>query len=236
MEVIRNMNSSNSTFVIQSRCFDSEGMCIQGNISEENIENGRCLRHKRKKETYAPLSHSFQKNIANGLKNGRWALDEHKRFIQAVFKYGNDWKKIQKDIQTRSCAQARSHSQKFFSKLLKLGIEGITEDMTDLRYLHDLYLSSDKDKIDVLMNLLAEVAHSRLENEDNVCALKIEILQNEESFDANEEKSFNQSMSKPVSTSNLSSLSNLSINKQIPFLIEKVSKNLSIVSHEDKSK
>ena len=48
---------------------------------------------------------------------GRWHLSEHKKFIDAIIKYGNDWKKVQNHIGTRSSSQARSHAQKFFIKL-----------------------------------------------------------------------------------------------------------------------
>ena len=61
-----------------------------------------------------------QKNINNKnskYTSGRWNLDEHKKFIEAIIKYGNDWKEVQKYIGTRSSSQARSHAQKFFIKL-----------------------------------------------------------------------------------------------------------------------
>lgn len=48
---------------------------------------------------------------------GRWQVDEHKRFIEAILKYGNDWKLVQKHVYSRSSTQARSHAQKFFSKI-----------------------------------------------------------------------------------------------------------------------
>lgn len=53
---------------------------------------------------------------------GRWTEDEHMRFIEAMIKYGNDWKSVQKYIKTRSTTQARSHSQKFFIKLKSLNV------------------------------------------------------------------------------------------------------------------
>ena len=48
---------------------------------------------------------------------GRWHLGEHKRFLEAIVKFGNDWKKVEKYIGTRTSSQARSHAQKFFIKL-----------------------------------------------------------------------------------------------------------------------
>ena len=50
---------------------------------------------------------------------GRWSDDEHKRFLEGILTYGNEWKKIQNIIKTRSSTQARSHAQKFFLKIKK---------------------------------------------------------------------------------------------------------------------
>jgi SHAQKYF class myb-like DNA-binding protein len=49
--------------------------------------------------------------------NGRWGKEEQKRFAEAVFKYGNNWKKIQGHISSRNITQVRSHAQKFLMKL-----------------------------------------------------------------------------------------------------------------------
>jgi SHAQKYF class myb-like DNA-binding protein len=51
--------------------------------------------------------------------SGRWSDDEHKRFLEGILTYGNEWKKIQNIIKTRSSTQARSHAQKFFLKIKK---------------------------------------------------------------------------------------------------------------------
>ena len=48
--------------------------------------------------------------------NGRWSKEEHNKFIEAIIKFGNDWKKIQKYIPSRTSTQARSHAQKFLMK------------------------------------------------------------------------------------------------------------------------
>jgi SHAQKYF class myb-like DNA-binding protein len=51
--------------------------------------------------------------------SGRWSEEEHKRFLEGILTYGNEWKKIQNIIKTRSSTQARSHAQKFFLKIKK---------------------------------------------------------------------------------------------------------------------
>jgi len=49
--------------------------------------------------------------------NGRWTQEEHQKFIDSILKYGNDWRKVEKYIGSRSSTQARSHAQKFFEKM-----------------------------------------------------------------------------------------------------------------------
>lgn len=46
--------------------------------------------------------------------NGRWTHEENQRFIEALFIYGADWKRVQCYIKTRTSIQSRSHAQKFF--------------------------------------------------------------------------------------------------------------------------
>ena len=63
-------------------------------------------------------------NISNSNLNefhsGRWTNEEHNKFIEGILKYGNEWKKVQNLIKTRSSTQARSHAQKFFLRLKKI--------------------------------------------------------------------------------------------------------------------
>ena len=51
--------------------------------------------------------------------SGRWSEEEHQKFIEGILEYGNEWKKVQKIIKTRSSTQARSHAQKFFLRIKK---------------------------------------------------------------------------------------------------------------------
>ena len=46
----------------------------------------------------------------NQFNNGRWSQEEHQKFIEALFIYGNDWKKVQKYIITRTATHSRSHA------------------------------------------------------------------------------------------------------------------------------
>ena len=56
---------------------------------------------------------------SNSKTSGRWTNEEHKKFIEALKKYGKQWKKVEEYIQTRSGAQIRSHAQKYFLKIQK---------------------------------------------------------------------------------------------------------------------
>lgn len=48
--------------------------------------------------------------------SGKWTEEEHKRFIEAIEVYGNQWKKVRNYVGTRSCSQIRSHCQKYFRR------------------------------------------------------------------------------------------------------------------------
>jgi SHAQKYF class myb-like DNA-binding protein len=41
------------------------------------------------------------------------------KFVEALKKYGKQWKKVEEYIKTRSGAQIRSHAQKYFLKIQK---------------------------------------------------------------------------------------------------------------------
>ena len=70
------------------------------------------------------LSSSSYKTLIN---TGRWNQEEHKKFIEALFIYGNEWKKVQKYIQSRTATQSRSHAQKFFLYFRKKFIDVYSE-------------------------------------------------------------------------------------------------------------
>ncbi len=74
--------------------------------------------------------------IDNGINPGRWANDEHERFLKGLFLfyfffsknqkrkialslYGKNWKLVEEFVGTRTGAQIRSHAQKYFIKLEK---------------------------------------------------------------------------------------------------------------------
>ena len=73
----------------------------------------------QRKKFFVSLSHKkhLKSKHTSTNQNGRWSKDEHNKFIEAIILYGNDWKKVQKHVSTRTGTQARSHAQKFLMKL-----------------------------------------------------------------------------------------------------------------------
>lgn len=76
---------------------------------KENFTNES--KYKKKKKLVTISGDSY--------KSGRWSHEEHQKFVEAIFIYGNDWKIVQKHICTRTSTQARSHAQKFLIRLKK---------------------------------------------------------------------------------------------------------------------
>ena len=93
---------------------------------------------------------------------GRWSRDEHKKFIEAIIKFGNNWKEVQDYIDTRTSTQARSHAQKFFEKVRKNKIlknfKALNTEHSDnftnatIVQLHELYGNKTKNEINSIVN------------------------------------------------------------------------------------
>ena len=93
---LNNTNNTNST-----NFFSNENLNISNNIIK--------------------LNNSLENEYNNNQNHiGRWTDEEHQKFIEGILEYGNEWKKVQQIIKTRSSTQARSHAQKFFLRVKKL--------------------------------------------------------------------------------------------------------------------
>ncbi len=73
-------------------------------------------------------------------RNGRWTTEEHKKFIKALILYGNNWKKVQSFVTTRSPSQARSHAQKYFIRIKNKILRDFNR--TNLKSVNDSDLSN----------------------------------------------------------------------------------------------
>ena len=94
--------------------------------------------------------------------SGRWSVEEHKKFLEAIVKYGNDWKEVQKHIGTRSSSQARSHAQKFFIKLKQDQLKSKTTNEIDysnssIKSFHDTLQSLSQEKREKIIKELENV-------------------------------------------------------------------------------
>jgi SHAQKYF class myb-like DNA-binding protein len=87
-----------------------------------------------------PKKEKLKRRKEGSFNTGRWTQEEHKKFIDALLKYGNEWKNVQNHVGSRSSSQARSHAQKFFVKIGKTEIENLKLDFENnsLRSLNQL--------------------------------------------------------------------------------------------------
>lgn len=108
----------------------------------------------------------IKNNKDENFKTGRWHPDEHQRFIEAILKYGNEWKKVQSHVVTRSSTQARSHAQKFFVKIKKTNLLDFNIDLTknSIKSLHEVANQMNSDQylntIKTLNNIAFEKKNS----------------------------------------------------------------------------
>mmetsp|Transcript_6378 Transcript_6378/g.19290 ORF Transcript_6378/g.19290 Transcript_6378/m.19290 type:complete len:247 (+) Transcript_6378:278-1018(+) len=71
-------------------------------VGEDRLNTSRSMEQKRK----APV---------------KWSDEEEERFIEALHRYGRDWKKCAMHVGTRDANNFRSHAQKYFIRLYKHG-------------------------------------------------------------------------------------------------------------------
>jgi SHAQKYF class myb-like DNA-binding protein len=105
----------------------------------------------------------------NKFKCGRWTKEEQVKFIHAIFKYGNDWKKVQECIISRSSTQARSHAQKFFlrmKKLLKMNSD------------NECSFENFKLKKEFILNCIRNCTHDKIECSNEEIDRLIKVLLN----------------------------------------------------------
>ena len=97
---------------------------------------------------------------------GRWQPEEHERFIEAIMKYGNEWKSVQKHVGTRSSTQARSHAQKFFVKIKKTNLLDLNMDFSknSIKTLHEIANTMNAEEYFHAIKTLNCVAFERKNN------------------------------------------------------------------------
>ena len=149
------------------------------------FEKSKFLANKKvclfKVETFEEYC-SNENNISN---TGKWALKEHIQFLQALEKYGVNWKIIRKIIPTRTATQIRSHCQKFFIKLKNCKDEELGIDFTldHIRSMKDIldHIKSVNKNFDVV-NVLLYISGKYSSNNDSKTMNKIEKAVNINNF------------------------------------------------------
>ena len=119
----------------------------------KNINENNTTTNKKKKKNKIITTNSEE-----DINEGRWEPDEHIRFIEAINKFGNEWKEVQKYVGTRSSNQVRSHAQKFFLKLKNfkdptLGIDFTVNNIKNLSEI--IYAIKEFEKENKCVNMLS---------------------------------------------------------------------------------
>ena len=139
---------------------------------QQNLNN----KHPNQSNSTSLSSQEEETNNKNEFNNGRWSDEEHKKFIEGILEHGNEWKKVQKIIKTRSSTQARSHAQKFFLRIKKSLCEfnskknNIVDNNEMIKYIIETY-NNNKKKENNLTNeqkeKLINVINSKYNNNTN---------------------------------------------------------------------
>ena len=128
-----------------------------------------CILHNQKQVTITPPKvsppHLKKKRFIDddtGNIIGRWSREEHKKFIEAIIKFGNNWKDVQEYVNSRTSTQARSHAQKFFEKIKKNNtlkfFDSLDSDYSEnftnatILQLHNKYGNKSKSEINSVVN------------------------------------------------------------------------------------
>ena len=116
------------------------------NQQNQNLNN----KYPNQNNSTSLSSQEEEINNKNEFNNGRWSDEEHKKFIEGILEHGNEWKKVQKIIKTRSSTQARSHAQKFFLRIKRsLGEfnsdkNNIIDNNEMIKYIIETYINNKK--------------------------------------------------------------------------------------------
>ena len=111
-------NASQYNKVYQNQFVKIDTSNISKNNNSPNYISDEYLNITDKKNSNNDQENDINNNSQFHI--GRWTEEEHRKFIDGILEYGNEWKKVQQIIKTRSSTQARSHAQKFFLRVKKV--------------------------------------------------------------------------------------------------------------------
>ena len=144
--MIKTRNNKEKTNTNNSYYFQT----IQENKERKEIITPKSLKPKKYNLFKVESYDDYFENEFKCSKIGRWTLKEHIRYLQAIDRYGLNWKKIKKVIKTRTSNQIRSHNQKFLKKIKQCKDEDLGIDFT----------------LDSIHNMKDVIKHIRLVNDE----------------------------------------------------------------------
>jgi len=175
------VNTSNSTTICLNlsnipNCFNSHN--TQNSVNNflngvsSNLFHNNNFERKKLGKKIKEMKIKHKRLGKEGTYNcGRWQPEEHQRFIEAIMKYGNEWKQVQKHVGTRSSTQARSHAQKFFVKIKKSNVLHLNIDLSknSIKTLHEMANNLNSDEYFNAIKALNCVAFERKTNNISNC-------------------------------------------------------------------
>ena len=167
---INNYNNGKNNFSLNF--YDKNDKSLSNNRSGNNFSSN----FNKKKTKYLKLNLRNIKHKKNNYNIGRWTEDEHRRFIEAILKYGNEWKSVQKHIKTRSSTQSRSHSQKFFLKIKNYDLFDFKDRKPCISSLNELAKNLNEKERENMLELLIsyeyhDVSVKKVNSNDSKCSI-----------------------------------------------------------------
>ena len=154
--------SNEAAKTVKKLKFKKRERMIFGLIRDDSSSRITILNEVPKEQTGGKKD-SRRKKKESTFNTGRWHPEEHQRFIEALLKYGNDWKSVQRYVGSRSSTQARSHAQKFFVKIGKTQIENLQLDFENnsLKSLNIMANNLNNDQMARAIKSLNELAFDK---------------------------------------------------------------------------
>lgn len=127
-----------------------------------------------------PIEYEIKNEDNSSRNSGRWGKEEHVRFLQGCLQYGNNWKKVETYVKTRTSTQIRSHAQKYLKKLDKKYLQNQNNSSNDSfseEVVGSTFLSKNKENINNVENKKPnENSHEQnnLNNENTLISSKNE--------------------------------------------------------------
>lgn len=158
-EVIRDTRPSSDSFDLSNENLlfskqEFESKITKNNKKSNSSKEGKGV-SKASKFIRVSINHQACRTCKhNNFNNGRWTEEEHRRFIEAILSFGNEWRSVQLHIKTRSSTQSRSHSQKFFLKMRNISKLSLSKFSISSLYLHAKSMS-DNEREDLISLLIS---------------------------------------------------------------------------------